>query len=158
MRRIQHSEPVLNHMEWEEKARRDEIYLRNCAEYPLVLPSRQNLQRDSIRHTTSSSLNRSMQRKRVVADNENALEMHQGFQPVSAATSALVQPGPVRLRNGVADRGAAPQDGARDGIFAYQPDRALLQSRGASREARIEPAMPSLDENYGGDESEKSAG
>ena len=158
MRRIQHSEPVLNHMEWEEKARRDKVYLRNCAEYPLVLPSRQNLPRDSIRHTSSSSQNRSMQRKRVGADNEDALETHQGFEPVSTATSALVQPGPVRLRNGEADRRAAPQDGARDGALAYQHDRALLQSRGASREGRIEPAMPSLDENCGGDEFEKSAG
>jgi len=158
LRRIQHSEPVLNHMEWEEKARRDEVYLRNCAEYPLVLPSRQNLPRDSIRHTSSSSQNRSMQRKRVGADNENALETHQGFQPVSAATSDPVLPWPVRQRNGGDDRGTPPQDESKDGMFTHQPDRALLQSRGASREGRMEPAMPSLDENYVGDEFEKVGG
>lgn len=39
LKRIQHKEPYYSHLEWEEKARRDEEYLKNCAEYPLVLPS-----------------------------------------------------------------------------------------------------------------------
>ena len=48
LRRIQHKEPYYSKMEWEEKSRRDEEYLRNCAEYPLVLPARQTLARDSL--------------------------------------------------------------------------------------------------------------
>ncbi len=39
LKRIQHKEPYYSHLEWEEKARRDEEYLKNCAEYPLVLPT-----------------------------------------------------------------------------------------------------------------------
>jgi len=39
LRRIQHKEPYYSHLDWEEQAARDEEYLRNCAEYPLVLPS-----------------------------------------------------------------------------------------------------------------------
>jgi len=157
LRRIQHSEPVLNHLEWQEKARRDEAYLRNCAEYPVVLPSRQTLTRDSIRHTPSPHVASLAVRSRVGADDDAAaFQTHQGFLPGSAP--AVVQPGPVRLRQAGADRaGTPPQEAARDGSVhsSYMPDRALLQSRGASREGRVEPAMPSLDEDYGGDEFEK---
>ena len=39
LKRIQHKEPYYSHLEWEEKARRDEEYLKNCAEYPLVMPT-----------------------------------------------------------------------------------------------------------------------
>jgi hypothetical protein len=39
LKRIQHKEPHYSHLEWEEKARRDEEYLKNCAEYPLVQPT-----------------------------------------------------------------------------------------------------------------------
>eukprot|EP00285_Hemiselmis_virescens_P000236 CAMPEP_0173410568 /NCGR_PEP_ID=MMETSP1356-20130122/74909_1 /TAXON_ID=77927 ORGANISM="Hemiselmis virescens, Strain PCC157" /NCGR_SAMPLE_ID=MMETSP1356 /ASSEMBLY_ACC=CAM_ASM_000847 /LENGTH=186 /DNA_ID=CAMNT_0014372201 /DNA_START=129 /DNA_END=686 /DNA_ORIENTATION=+ len=39
LRRIQHKEPYYSHLDWEEQAARDEEYLRNCAEYPLVLPT-----------------------------------------------------------------------------------------------------------------------
>eukprot|EP00283_Hemiselmis_rufescens_P024790 CAMPEP_0173437744 /NCGR_PEP_ID=MMETSP1357-20121228/18305_1 /TAXON_ID=77926 /ORGANISM="Hemiselmis rufescens, Strain PCC563" /LENGTH=205 /DNA_ID=CAMNT_0014402945 /DNA_START=93 /DNA_END=707 /DNA_ORIENTATION=+ len=39
LRRIQHKEPYYSHLDWEEQAARDEEYLRNCAEYPLMLPT-----------------------------------------------------------------------------------------------------------------------
>eukprot|EP00961_Rhodomonas_salina_P018589 250223-Rhodomonas_salina.4 len=38
LRRIQSKEPHYSHLEWEEQAKRDEEYLRNCAEYPMSLP------------------------------------------------------------------------------------------------------------------------
>jgi len=37
LRRIQRTEPVYNHLQWEEGHRRNELYLRNACEYPVVL-------------------------------------------------------------------------------------------------------------------------
>jgi len=37
LRRIQAAEPVYNHLQWEESHRRNELYLRNACEYPVVL-------------------------------------------------------------------------------------------------------------------------
>lgn len=37
LRRIQCTQPVYNHMQWEESYRRNELYLRNACEYPVVL-------------------------------------------------------------------------------------------------------------------------
>mmetsp|Transcript_117977 Transcript_117977/g.334594 ORF Transcript_117977/g.334594 Transcript_117977/m.334594 type:complete len:359 (-) Transcript_117977:69-1145(-) len=39
LRRIQQAQPVYNHVSWEGTSRREAAYLRNCAEYPLVLRS-----------------------------------------------------------------------------------------------------------------------
>mmetsp|Transcript_2563 Transcript_2563/g.7062 ORF Transcript_2563/g.7062 Transcript_2563/m.7062 type:complete len:286 (+) Transcript_2563:83-940(+) len=43
LRRIQQKEPHYSHLEWEEKARRDDEYLRNCSEYPNMLATRDSL-------------------------------------------------------------------------------------------------------------------
>jgi len=37
LKRIQRAQPVYNHVEWEGHNRRNMAYLKNCAEYPLVL-------------------------------------------------------------------------------------------------------------------------
>jgi len=37
LRRIQTAAPVYNHLQWEESHRRNELYLRNACEYPVVL-------------------------------------------------------------------------------------------------------------------------
>merc|ERR1719160_2337846 len=37
LRRIQTAGPVYNHLQWEESHRRNELYLRNACEYPVVL-------------------------------------------------------------------------------------------------------------------------
>jgi len=37
LRRIQTTQPVYNHQQWEEAYRRNELYLRNACEYPMVL-------------------------------------------------------------------------------------------------------------------------
>jgi E3 ubiquitin-protein ligase TRIP12 len=37
LRRIQTTQPVYNHQQWEESYRRNELYLRNACEYPMVL-------------------------------------------------------------------------------------------------------------------------
>lgn len=39
LRRIQQAQPVYNHIEWEGSHRKQASYLKNCAEYPLVLKS-----------------------------------------------------------------------------------------------------------------------
>ena len=39
IRRIQNTQPCYNHLEWEKESRRAEVYLRICAEYPIVPPS-----------------------------------------------------------------------------------------------------------------------
>jgi len=39
LRRIQQAQPVYNHVEWEGTNRRNLAYLKNCAEFPLVLRS-----------------------------------------------------------------------------------------------------------------------
>jgi len=39
LKRIQQAQPVYNHVEWEGTNRRDMSYLKNCAEFPLVLRS-----------------------------------------------------------------------------------------------------------------------
>jgi E3 ubiquitin-protein ligase TRIP12 len=37
LRRIQTAAPVYNHLQWEESHRRNELYLRNACEYPVIL-------------------------------------------------------------------------------------------------------------------------
>merc|ERR1719401_2813384 len=39
LKRIQQAQPVYNHIEWEGSNRKNNSYLKNCAEYPLVLRS-----------------------------------------------------------------------------------------------------------------------
>jgi len=39
LKRIQQAQPVYNHIEWEGNHRKNACYLKNCAEYPLVLRS-----------------------------------------------------------------------------------------------------------------------
>eukprot|EP00285_Hemiselmis_virescens_P011257 CAMPEP_0173377708 /NCGR_PEP_ID=MMETSP1356-20130122/994_1 /TAXON_ID=77927 ORGANISM="Hemiselmis virescens, Strain PCC157" /NCGR_SAMPLE_ID=MMETSP1356 /ASSEMBLY_ACC=CAM_ASM_000847 /LENGTH=183 /DNA_ID=CAMNT_0014330569 /DNA_START=83 /DNA_END=631 /DNA_ORIENTATION=- len=45
LRRIQHKEPYYSHEAWNTDARLSEEYLRNCAEYPICLPSSQTFSR-----------------------------------------------------------------------------------------------------------------
>merc|ERR1711937_656006 len=37
LRRVQTAAPVYNHLQWEESHRRNELYLRNACEFPVVL-------------------------------------------------------------------------------------------------------------------------
>lgn len=37
LKRIQRAQPMYNHVKWEESHKRNQEYLRNCCEYPLVL-------------------------------------------------------------------------------------------------------------------------
>jgi len=136
LRRIQHKEPVYNRLEWEEKARRDMAYLKNCSEYPVVLPSRvkQPWPRDDL----------TPQRRSRIGVDDGSFHSHAGFQPAA---------GPVRIRQGNNDR-----DDVLGADVALAEERAALQSRGSgrgsSREARA-PSMPALQEGNGGDESER---
>ena len=107
LRRIQHKEPYYNHLEWEEQARRDEEYLRNCAEYPLVLPSVR-----SARNPAPASYS-------------------------SYAQPSLVQPSPapvqVRVKSGMGTGMGEPSQG----YDSMVPDRSQLQSRGSGRDAAM---------------------
>merc|ERR1719401_870685 len=47
LKRIQQAQPVYNHIEWEGDHRKNSSYLRNCAEYPLVLRSARGPNRSS---------------------------------------------------------------------------------------------------------------
>jgi E3 ubiquitin-protein ligase TRIP12 len=42
LRRIQTTQPVYRHLQWEEAYRRNELYLRNACEYPVVLRKQQS--------------------------------------------------------------------------------------------------------------------
>lgn len=144
LRRIQHKEPYYSHLEWEEKSRRDEEYLRNCAEYPLVLPSRQTLMRDSL----NSSRRLDSHRSRTGGD-EGGYDPHMGHQRQSAPVQVRIKQG------GGMDERSLEED-------SMQPDRSALQSRGSSREVgRAAPAMPAVNEEGGkaeegyGDDFEK---
>jgi hypothetical protein len=124
LRRIQHKEPYYSHLEWEEKSRRDEEYLRNCAEYPLVLPARQTLVRDSLNSSRRLDSHRSRS-----GDGDDP---HMGYQRQSA---------PVQVR---IKQGGMGDELARGDDDLTQPDRSQLQSRGSA--ARAAPAMPKVDE------------
>jgi len=125
LRRIQHKEPYYSHLEWEEKSRRDEEYLRNCAEYPLVLPSRQTPARDSLNSSRRLDSQRSM--------GGGYDDPHMGHQRQSAPMQVRIKQG------GMGDGQALEED-------TMQADRSQLQSRGSSREARAAP-MPKVDED-----------
>merc|ERR1712187_742398 len=43
----QQAQPVYNHIEWEGSSKRNNTYLKNCAEYPLVLRSARGANRSS---------------------------------------------------------------------------------------------------------------
>jgi len=47
LKRIQQAQPVYNHIEWEGSNRKNNNYLKNCAEYPLVLRSARGANRSS---------------------------------------------------------------------------------------------------------------
>merc|ERR1719446_292379 len=47
LKRIQQAQPVYNHIEWEGNHRKQSSYLKNCAEYPLVLRSARGPNRSS---------------------------------------------------------------------------------------------------------------
>ena len=130
LRRIQHKEPYYNHLEWEEKSRRDEEYLRNCAEYPLVLPSRQTLNRDSLNSSRRLLSHRS--------NHADSADPHMGHQRQSAPVQVRIKQGGMRD-----DAGMGMGEQSLEGDEAMQPDRSQLQSRGSSRAA---PAMPKVDE------------
>jgi hypothetical protein len=126
LRRIQHKEPYYSKLEWDEKARRDAEYLRIAAEYPLVLPSRQNVPRDML----NSSRRLDSHRSRGGGDGHE--DLHMGHQRQSA---------PVQVR---IKQGQAGIDSVAGMDF---PDRSQLQSRGSSREQmRAAPAMPIVNE------------
>jgi len=126
LRRIQHKEPYYSHLEWEEQSRRDEEYLRNCAEYPIVLPA--------IRQKRgTSSFMAQTQRPSLV-------------QPTPAPLQVRIK-GSKGASGGV---GLDPEDEDEDaGAMQEEPgagaDRSQLQSRGSSREAKM-AAMPAVEE------------
>ena len=138
LRRIQHKEPYYNHLEWEEQARQDAEFLRIAAEYPIVLPSRLMVSRDSL-NTSGRALN--SHRSMGAGD-----DPHMGHQRQAA-------PVQVRIRQG---QGAEGSGGGGD----MMPDRSQLQSRGSSRDVRPAPAMPVVDEAGGAyaDDFEKEVG
>lgn len=48
LKRIQQAQPVYNRVSWEDSYRRSAAYLRNCTEYPVVLPTRRSPSRSSL--------------------------------------------------------------------------------------------------------------
>ena len=40
LRRIQETEPIYNHLEWEESAKTREVYLKNMSEFPDIIEKR----------------------------------------------------------------------------------------------------------------------
>jgi len=123
LRRIQHKEPHYSHVEWEEQSRRDQEYLRNCAEYPIVLPV--NQVKPPSRGGRLSARG-SMQ------------------QPSFAQT----QPAPVQVRVKAVNR--MPEEQVYEDGPGYQGERPP-PSRGSSRDMmRVQPAMPKVEEEEGG--------
>lgn len=119
-RLAQHKEPYYNHLEWEEDSRRAEEYLRNCAEYPIVLPSARGTggQRQLGGYTREPGLVRS-----TPAPLQVRIKGGRGQSTLSTADGQL------------------GEDGAQMGA-----DRGQLQSRGSSREARMQQTMPKVEE------------
>ncbi|KAJ1471254.1 KIAA1430-like protein-domain-containing protein [Baffinella frigidus] len=121
LRRIQHKEPYYNHLEWEEESRRAEEYLRNCAEYPIVLPS--------ARGSTARQSGGFTREPGLIKSTPAPLQVRikgKGQSTLSAAEGGMGEESDDQMQMGA--------------------DRSQLQSRGSSRDARMQQTMPKVEE------------
>ena len=105
LKRIQHKEPYYSHLEWEEKARRDEEYLKNCAEYPLFLPS---VRDSTARRPQDAKLSAPSLVQPTPAPLQVRIKEGRG-QQLATPASASGQPGPDESPSVASERKAMPK-------------------------------------------------
>lgn len=80
LRRIQRSQPMYNHVQWEESHRKNNEYLRNCAEYPITLRKRSMSQGASIMAPLEGSMYEDSQQRLEQSMAEDREQLQQRAQ------------------------------------------------------------------------------
>mmetsp|Transcript_2568 Transcript_2568/g.7095 ORF Transcript_2568/g.7095 Transcript_2568/m.7095 type:complete len:267 (+) Transcript_2568:83-883(+) len=143
LRRIQQKEPHYSHLEWEEKARRDDEYLRNCSEYPNMLATRDSLMPKTATRTPRlaplSSSKKSSRgetapvgytREQAAADRSQYPGSGQGSRVGSSGSAPREDPDAMGFDQAhVAYDALAADNGANGNVLPSAVDRSMLQSR-----------------------------
>lgn len=133
LRRIQHKEPYYSHLDWEEQAARDEEYLKNCSEYPVVLPAATRAKGGTTNRGNRSARGSGEAPSFAVQPTPPPPHVRAHKQGSKGQTTITAQ-----------QPSEEPQEGeATVQANVVQHDRSGLQSRGSSRRDNG-PAMPAV--------------